>query len=464
MTTTTTTSSTDLRSFIAYLQEHSQREYLQIDDRLNGDWQLAAINQALVSKMRMPVIEFTNVENTDMSVVQNVCASLSRIAKSKGWTVPELERRLAQAYDNLIAPELVDDAPIREHVVQGLDVDLNKLPAIRYTHTETHPYVSAAHVVAKDPRSGSLNISFHRLMVCNKTQLALYATPNGHLDRIHQHNRANGEDTPIAAFIGAHPLWSLGALAAGGLELDEMEVIGGLCESALPVVKGLHDEQLLIPANAEIVLEGNLSHKELAPEGPYGEAFGYVSAVADRPVFTVQSISHRSDPLFQDIVPSQLEHLTMTGVAVQVYLQKSLVAQFGCVERVFLPVAMTVYIAVNIGIRDASAHDIISTILREQRFVKYVVLFDDSIDISNIKQTQNAISMQVQAHRDVLTMPDQVGNELDPSEINGKTTKWGVDASSYGKYTTAPVKNQLPTEVADTLNIKAILDRALANR
>ncbi|MEE9335390.1 MAG: UbiD family decarboxylase [Granulosicoccaceae bacterium] len=454
----------DLRGFIAFLQENAKREYLQINDSLKGDWQLAAINQTLVNKMRMPVIEYTSVQNTNMSVVQNVCASLSRIAKSKGWTVAELEERLAQAYDNLIAPQVKITGPIRENVLQGTDIDLGKLPAIRYTDTETNPYISAAHVVARDPVSGSLNISFHRLMICGKNKLALYATPAGHFDRIHQHNMANGNDTPIAAFIGAHPLWSLGALAAGGLELDEMEVIGGLCGSALPVVRGLHDEQLLIPANAEIVLEGSLSHKELTPEGPYGEAFGYVSEVEDRPVFTVQSISHRHDPLFQDIVPSQLEHLTMTGVAVQVYLQKLLLSQFSCIERVFLPTAMTVYIAVNNGIRNASAHDIMSTILREQRFVKHVVLFDDSIDISNAKQTQIAISMQVQAHRDVLTLPDQPGNELDPSEINGRTTKWGVDASSYAKYSEAPLKNKLPAGLEETLDTKAIIDRALGKR
>jgi len=224
----TNSSCDDLRSFISYLQEHSKREYLQINDSLKGDWQLAAINQTLVSKMRMPVIEFSQVENTSMPVVQNVCASLSRIAKSKGWTVPELEERLAQAYDNLIAPEVVIDGPIRENIMQGDDVDLNMLPAIRYTDTETHPYISAAHVVARDPVSGSLNISFHRLMVSGRNQLALYATPAGHLDRIHKHNIANNENTPIAVFIGAGPLWSLGALAAGGLELDEMGVIGGL--------------------------------------------------------------------------------------------------------------------------------------------------------------------------------------------------------------------------------------------
>jgi len=452
----------DSRSFIAFLKENSPREYLQINDTLKGDWQLAAVNQALVSKMRMPVIQFTDVADTAMPVVQNVCASLSRIAKSKGWSVPELEQQLANAYDNLIEPVIVDTGAVRENVLE--QVDLTVLPAIRYTHTETHPYISAAHIVARDPVSGSLNISFHRMMICGDNKLALYMTPGGHLDRIFADNKAKGLDTPIAAFIGAHPLWSLGALAAGSLALDEMQVIGGLCGGALPVVVGLHDSQLLVPANAEMVLEGSLSHQEQAQEGPYGEAFGFVSEVADRPVFTVQSISHRNDPMFQDIVPSQLEHLTMTGVAVQVYLQKSLLEQFSCVSKVFLPTAMVAYVAVTPAIRDTSAEQIITTILKEQRFVKHVVLFDDTVDISNAKQTQSAMSLQVQADRDVLTLTDQIGNELDPSERNGKTTKWGIDASTYGKYETAPLRNQLPEELGDELDIKAVLDRALAKR
>ena len=454
----------DLRGFIAYLKSSSPREYLEIKDQLNCDWQLAAINQALLAKMRMPVIEFSCVSDSEMPVIQNVCASLSRIAKSKGWTVPVLEQRLAQAYDNLIAPEIVMDGPVREQVHSGEDVNLAILPAIRYTETETHPYISAAHIVARDPSSNSLNVSFHRLMISDKNKLALYMTPNGHLDRIHKQNAELGCDTPIAAFIGAHPLWSLGSLAAGKLNLDEMEVIGGLCESALPVVRGLHDDQLLIPANAEIALEGSLSHKVVAPEGPYGEAFGFVSEVGDRPVFTVDSISHRTKPLFQDIVPSQLEHLTMTGISVQVYLQKYLLEQFDCIVRIFLPTPMTVYIAVNAKIREASAHDIMRSILTEQRFVKHVVMFDDRVDIANAKQTQNAVSMHVQAHRDVITIADQVGNGLDPSEIDGKTTKWGLDASTYGKYCEAPIENQLPSDVVNMPELKAIVDRALGKR
>lgn len=450
----------DLRSFMAYVQTKAPREHLTIAESMDSRWQLAAFTEALVKKMRMPIIEYQDVRNTAMPVVHNVCASLSRVAKDCDCTVAELECKLAAAYDHQIPPQAVADGPVRENSHTGDDIDLGQLPAIFYTDSQSKPYISAAHVVAYDPQSGSLNISFHRLMIEGKDKLAIYMTPDGHLDQIFQKNAQIGEHTSIAVFIGAHPLWSLGSLAAGSLSIDEFSVIGGLLGYSLPVVSGIDDEKLRIPAHAEIAIEGYVSHTQGIDEGPYGEAFGYVSEVRRRPLIQVTAMTHRNDPIFQDIVPGQLEHLTMTGVAVQVYLQKTLKEQFDCVTEVFLPSPMTAHVAVSEIIRDSSAKDILQQILSENRFIKHAVLFDEEVDISNAKQTQNALAMRVQAHRDVIVLPDQSGNGLDPSEIEGKTTKWGIDASSYSKYSQAPRQNQLPEDVVKALDVAGILERA----
>ena len=450
----------DLRSFIKTVSELSARELLTIDEPLSGHWQLAGITTELVNKMRMPVIRYSNVEGSAMPVIHNVCASLTRIGKSMGWTVPELENRLAMAYDNLISFEDVETGPVRDNAMTGDSVDLSILPAIRYTETETHPYLSAAHVVAYDPVSKAMNISFHRMMIIGKNTLTVYMTPGGHLDTIFQHNAREGRNTPLAVFLGVHPLHSLGSLAAGSLALDEFSVIGGLLGYPLPVVKGLIDQRLRVPAYSEIVLEGELSCTTEREEGPYGEAFGFVSDVSTRPVLTVQLISHRDDPLFQDIVPGQLEHLTMTGVSTQVHLKKTLLEKYSCITDVHLPTPMTVYIGVSVDIGQWGGGDILRDILTSQRFVKQVVLFDDEVDISNAKQTQNAMAMHVQADRDVVTLSGLPGNGLDPSEINNKTAKWGVDASSYAKHGEMLVKNKIPKPILDSLDIKAILERA----
>lgn len=451
----------DLRGFMQTVETQSARELLRIDEPVSSHFELAAITSELVKKMRMPIIRYQQVEGTSLPVIHNVCASLSRIAKSMGWTVPELENRLESAYDALIPPVSQASGPVRDKVLQGEAVNLKWLPAIRYTETETHPYLSAFHVVVRDPSSNTLNVSVHRMMLISENALTIYMTPGGHLDTIFQANAQAGRDTPIAAFCGAHPLWSLGALAAGTLELDELSVIGGLLGYPLSVVPGLINSELQIPAHSELVLEGVLSHTELGPEGPYGEAFGFVSERDSRPMFRVQAMSHRDNPLFQDIVPGQLEHLTMTGICTQVHLKKTLFEQYDCITRLFLPTPMTVHISISRSTEPALAHGIIRRILVEHRFVKHVILFDDEVDISHAKQTQNAIAMHVQAHRDTVILPGMRGNGLDPSELDGKTTKWGIDASGHARQGGVALRNQIPQSVVDALDIKALLERAM---
>ena len=450
----------DLRGFLDFVRTRAAREYLRVDVPLDGDWQLAAVTTGLRERMRMPVVEYARVRGTSMPVVHNVCASLNRVAKSRGWSVVELEERLARAYETPVPPALHERGPVRERVLRGDEVDLGLLPVIRYTESETHPYVSAAHVVARDPGSGALNASFHRLMITGRNALTIYMTPGGHLDGIFRANAGAGRDTPVAAFVGAHPLWSLGTLAAGPASLDELGVVGALLDRPLPTVAGLLEPGLRVPARAEIALEGELSFADRAAEGPYGEAFGFVSDVAERPVFTVRAMSHRRDPIFQDIVPGQLEHLTMTGAAIGVQIRAHLARAFPWVNAVHMPVPMTVHLGVPAAGGAVPAREVIAAVLDEHRFVKHVVAFDEAVNLADAREVQAAMALHVQADRDVVTLPGRAGNGLDPSEIDGRTTKWGIDATGHARAGGPPVGNRLPPSVVAGLDLKALLAQA----
>src|SRR3989441_7651644 len=161
-------------------------------------------------------------------------------------------------------------------------------------------------------------------MIGARPTTAIFMAPGGHLHAIYEKNAASGADTPIAVFIGAPPLWSLGSLAAGGLELDEFGIIGALLGGPLEVVAGILDPRLVVPARAEIVLEGSIRHDRRADEGPFGEYAGYAMPRATQPVFEVALLSHRDRPVFQDIVAGRVEHLTMTGVALRAHLERAL--------------------------------------------------------------------------------------------------------------------------------------------
>lgn len=451
----------DLRSFLKSVSQQSARECLEIDEPLDANWEIAACTVGFENKLRVPVLKYTNVSDCNFPVVQNVCSSLPRIARTMGESAEQLEQRLSSAYDTLIPPKKQATGPVRDVVLSSGELNLFTLPNIRYTESETASYISAACLVAKDPVSNALNLSFHRLMILDEKQLAIYMTPGGHLHEIFSNNQQRGKDTPIAAFIGSHPLWSLGCLAAGSLQLEEYSVIGGLMGQPLEVVSALEDESLLVPARAEFSLEGVIKHNVNAPEGPYGEAFGYTSRRAERPVVELSSLSHRSNALFQDIVPGHQEHMVMTSAAIKVHLNRTLKTEYPWVSEVHLPAPMTAYVSVNAMATSDMIKAMIVKTLHGERFIKNISIFDESVNISSAKETQRALAVHVQAHRDMIIVEGLTGNGLDPSEIDGMTTKWGIDATATSVKEGTVKANILPADVLKRIDIDGILKRAL---
>jgi UbiD family decarboxylase len=184
-------------------------------------------------------------------------------------------------------------------------------------------------------------------MRLDRRRTGIFMTPGGHLDRIVQANRAKGEATPIAAFIGSHPLWALGSLAGGGIESDEYAVIGGLLGTPLEVVPALIDPRLLVPARAEIVLEVQILPNETVAEGPFGEFTGYATASERTPVVEFEVMSRRSGALYQDIVAGRGEHLAMSGAAIRAYLQRKLRPLAEAVTELHLPAPLTLYLQLD---------------------------------------------------------------------------------------------------------------------
>ena len=220
----------DLRSYLAFLAENRPREFRTVTSEISPRWGVAAAVAKLEGALRNPVLKFSNVTGCNWPIVTNVCASIPRIARSLGLSTQELETNLEEMYERPVEPVIVDSAesPVREVICTGDSVDLSILPETRHTEVETASYITAAALVAWDPDCANLNVSYHRLMVVDKNSVAVYMVPGAHLDRIVQSNASRKESTPVAAFVGSHPIWSLGLLAGGSREVSEMSMIGAL--------------------------------------------------------------------------------------------------------------------------------------------------------------------------------------------------------------------------------------------
>ena len=207
----------------------------------------------------------------------------------------------------------VKDAPVHEVVKADADVDLTKVPLLTHYDVNAAPYITAGIVVATDPDNGMRNTSYNRLMMARKRELRIFMAVGRHLWTLHNKLERRKEPLPIAIVIGVHPLFSLGAQAFTPSTEDEYAVVGGMMEEALRVVKA-KTVPILIPADAEMVIEGKILPDVRREEGPFGEFTGHAVSKDDRQVIEVTAITRRRNYIFQDIHAGYTEHELMGAV------------------------------------------------------------------------------------------------------------------------------------------------------
>ena len=212
--------------------------------------------------------------------------------------VPEAEvvdtfaRRLARP----VAPVLVDEGAVQEIVERGEAVDLMKIPAIWTSQRDPGRYIASGMCIIKDPKTGVRNMSVHRAQILGRNTTGYYMLPRQAM-RIHAMHRELGRPMEAAMVIGGHPLIMFAAGFVAPFGMDELAIAGGLLGEPVRLVK-CKTIDIEVPADAELVLEGEILPDEIAPEGPFGEVTGTYSRVGTAPVFRVKAITRRKKPLF----------------------------------------------------------------------------------------------------------------------------------------------------------------------
>lgn len=450
----------DLRSFLDLVKRTRKADYVEVTREVSPRFETAAIVTALEAKRRSPLLVFRNVAGTTMPVVTNVGGSMGRLALALGCSLPEIGSRFEHAAAHRHAPEVTTDAPVHEVVHRAPDVDLGILPKLVYHADDSpNPYLTAAMVVARDPNTGIQNLSYHRMMIAGPATTGIYMERGRHLHGIFEAHRTLGRAMPIAVILGVHPAVTLGALYAGRADEDEYEIIGGLLGRPLPVARTVTGSDLLVPAGAEIVLEGEVSITDTIPEGPFGEFTGYGTGATRTPVFTVHAITHREGPLFQDIVSGNMEHLLLSLPALEHRTLRDARAIAPGVRRIALPAPLTAVVSLHKQ-DDDEPRRIIEALLSDI-YAKHVIIVDDDVDPSDLREVMAAMALQTQADAKAHIFRNCQGTPLDPScpSEQGLTTKMGIDATRPLVPARPVTKNRIPPEVLAAIDLDEILGR-----
>ena len=364
---------------------------------------------------------FEKVKGSSYKVVGGVCGSRKNFARAFGLDEgADLLRYVLKAIENPKKPEIAKKGACQEVVEK--EVDLNTIPILTHASKELGPYITAGVYVANDPDYG-LNMSYHRTARIGRDRLVARICQR---DLYKFLERAGGV-LDVAVCIGLHPSVLLAAAVSAETGVSELGIANAL--TPLEVVK-CRTSGILVPADAEIVIEGRIT-KERATEGPFIDITGTYDVVRKEPVIEVCAITHRKDPIYQALVSSMSEHKFLMGMPREPVIYREVSKVCACKDVVLTEGGCRWFDGV-VKIHKKKEDDwkkAIDAAFKGHASMKNVVIVDEDIDIHDINQVEWAIATRSQAGKG-LVIKREKGSSLDASAEPDRTTyKVGIDAT-----------------------------------
>ncbi len=450
----------DLRSFIAELEASSPEDVARVTKQISPRYEMSAVLTHLERRKRFPLLIFENPNNRQAPVVINAQGSRRLMSVALQCKPEELARAFSERQSKPLPPVEMINAPVHEVVKTGDEIDLKEVPVLTHYNVNAAPYITAGIVVASDPDTGARNTSYNRLMIAGKRELRIFMAVGRHLWTLHNKLERRNEPLPIAIVIGVHPLFSLGAQALTPANEDEYAVIGGMMNEPLRLVRA-KTVSILVPADAEMIIEGQIMPNLRRVEGPFGEFTGHAVPQDQRQVIGVTAITHRENYIFQDIHAGYTEHKLMGAVPREAALLKAVRLAVPTVTNVCMPVSGNCRFHAYISISKRApgqAKNALCAAFAADMLLKHVVVVDDDIDVFDEEQVLWAISNRFQADRGLVVIANAQGSELDPSAgPGGVNAKMGLDATKpLGGF---PPELKVPEEIMKKISLEDFLPK-----
>src|SRR5215203_3916522 len=384
-----------------------------------------------------PALLFSKVDGYDMPVIGNLLSCQANVEAAFGADFRDVREFVGRALGDPKPPVLVERAPAQEQV-HTTNIDIGKmLPALHHTADDAGRYLTAGIVIAKDPDTGVYNASYHRLMLAGDNRAAIQLDFGRHLRAAFERAQKKGQHLPVVVCIGSDLALHYTAATMGSQmpeNADELAVAGGLSGRPLPVVKAI-TQDLLVPAESEIVLEGLLKCDEEVMEGPFGEFVGYLASADPGPVFEVTAVTQRNKPIYHAINGYGRETVVLRKYVLEASLLKVLQGAVPIVTDAEMTAGGLHRFHAVVQVRKTGpAHDglqrnAIMASFGALKDLDLVIVVDDDIDIRDPHDVEYALATRMEASRDLLVIPGARGHEYIRIGQNGIRSKLGIDAT-----------------------------------
>ncbi|MER2511726.1 MAG: 4-hydroxy-3-polyprenylbenzoate decarboxylase [Nitrosomonas ureae] len=473
----------DLRDFLGQLEVMGELKRVQTE--IDPVLEMTEICDRTL-RTQGPAILFEHPKGHDIPVLGNLFGTPKRVALGMGQESvealrevgkllaylkePDPPKGLKDAWDKLpvlkqvlnMAPKELSSAPCQEIVWEGNDVDLSRIPIQTCWPGDVAPLITWGLTVTRGPHKARQNLGIYRQQVIgpNKVIMRWLAHRGGALDFREFGMLYPDKPYPLAVALGADPATILGAVTPVPDTLSEYQFAGLLRGAKTEVIKCIGNT-LQVPATAEIVLEGAIHPGETALEGPYGDHTGYYNEQETFPVFTIDRITMRRNPIYHSTYTGKPpDEPAILGVALNEVFVPLLQKQFPEITDFYLPPEGCSYRMAVVSMKKQYAGHSkrvmfgIWSFLRQFMYTKFIIVTDEDINVRDWKEVIWAITTRVDPVRDTLLVENTPIDYLDfASPVSGLGGKMGLDAT-----------NKFPGETNREWGTPIVMDASIKQR
>ncbi|MEA3358786.1 MAG: phenylphosphate carboxylase subunit beta [Thermodesulfobacteriota bacterium] len=453
----------DMRDFI----EQAEAEGMLHRIKAEVDWDLELSHIAKINEEKQgPALLFENIKGYNSPVITSVCTTSQRLSLIMGMprdsTLVDIMKEWVDKHDNTIPPEYVKDAPCKENIMKGDDVDLFKFPAPKYYPLDGGRFFGTAHfVLTRDPDSGWVNLGTYRLQLLDKNHLGTQFIKGKHSDLMLKKYQAMKKPMPVCAIVGCDPLlFLMGAARLSAFE-SEYDFAGSIRGRGIEVIKA-ETNDLPVPATAEIVVEGEVDADKFMEEGPFGEYTGYYSGVGTDPrnFIDVKCVTYRDNPIFWGTTVGRAvtdTHMTMALTYGATLWQQLVTMKIPGIKSVYCPPEGSGRFLAIISMKQmypGHADQVLTAAISTEMGaygLKTVIVVDEDIDPWDMSRVLYALSFRFQPNRSQVIKRGR-STPLDPSlplnarEITGRLL---LDATIPFDWKEKPIPIELDKKTVD---------------
>lgn len=402
-------------------------KFLQCEKEVSPVYELGGVLKHFDNKM--PIL-FNNVKGHSMRVAGGLYGDRQIMFNLLHMTDENRIFKFMEAIANPKPYKLVENGPVKENKINR-NINLEKiLPITKFQGKDSSSFITAGVLVIKDPDTGKFHTSVRRFQYNGGNELsALIASSKLTNDFLKLEEK--GKSMEVAIVLGYDAQFLMASqISAETYGVDKYEVDSALRGEPLELVK-CETLDLLVPAYAEIVLEGRIVAGKRELEGPFGELMGYYGPQGPHPIIEIDAITHRDNPIFQVAFPCREEHIS-NGLIREVEMYYSLKNQVN-VKDVYVTEGGGYRFNAFASIKKQRPGDGKSAILAalgSNRDLKQVVIVDEDVDIFDLQDIEWAITTRSQASLDFAIIGGAIGSGLEPSHgLRNVTDKVGIDAT-----------------------------------